>query len=71
MATATVMRQGLRVRFDDGMKNGKQKYKSKSFTNIREEATDDNLLAVSNALNELTEKEILQTFKDTNTLIEG
>ena len=70
MATSTVMRQGLRIRFDNGNVDGKQKYKSKSFTNIRSEATDDNLLEVSNALNNLTKKEILQTFRDTNTLIE-
>lgn len=71
MATSTVVKNQLKLEFDNGVVEGKQKYKAKTFSNIKEEATDENLLEVSKAINALTEKAVLKTTKVVSTLIEA
>ena len=63
MATSKIEKTQLRLQFDNGKIDDRQRYKSKTISNITENATDDNLLAVSNAINSVTEKEVLITQK--------
>ncbi len=63
MAASTIEKTQLRLQFDNGKIDDRQRYKSKTISNITENATDDNLLAVSNAINSVTEKEVLITQK--------
>ena len=70
MATSSVQKVQLKLEFDNGMSDeGKQKYKSRTLSNIRHEASDDNLLQASNAINALTSKEVLRTSKIVTTEI--
>lgn len=63
MAASTIEKTQLRLQFDNGKIDDRQRYKSKTISNITENATDDNLLSVSNAINSVTEKEVLITQK--------
>lgn len=67
MATATLEKIQLKLQFDAGKDGERQKYKTKTLSNISEEATDDNLLIVSNSIDTLTEKDLLKTVKVVTT----
>lgn len=64
MAQVKVVNNQLRLEFDNGLtESGKMKIKAKTFSNLRPEATDDNLLVVSQAIEGLTTKDLHKTKK--------
>lgn len=60
----------LRLQFDAGEVDGKQKYKNKTFSNIKHSASNEDLLVVSNSINTLSEKNILITQKVVTSVLE-
>ncbi len=60
---AIIEKTQLRLEFDNGMKEGRQMIKSRTYSNIKHDATDDGLKATSDAVNALSEKNILATKK--------
>lgn len=67
---ARIEKTQLRLQFDAGEVDGKQKYKSKTFSNIKHSAENDNLLLVSNSINALSEKDVLITKKVVTSVLE-
>ena len=64
MANVLVTSNQLRLEFENGMtETGKMKVKSKTFSNIRTDATDDNLLVAAKAIDGLTAKSLHKTKK--------
>lgn len=70
MAISTVEKVQLKLEFDNGLVDGKQKYKPRTFSNIKETATDENILGTSDAINALSENPVLRTSKVVTSLIE-
>lgn len=69
---STIEKTILRLQFDKGLgEDGKQKYTTKSFQNLRHDAEDTNLLQVSNAVGALSQEKVLRTTKVQTTLIEA
>ena len=65
-----LLRKSLVIELDHGLKNGKQVIKNKSFSNINEAASDQNLYEAAKALMSLQKYNILQVKKvDTNAII--
>lgn len=61
MAEANLKASSLRLVFDDGMnEQGKPVYKTKTFSNIRLDATPDQLSQTANALGALSEKPLVR-----------
>jgi hypothetical protein len=61
MAEAKLRGSSLRLVFDYGMdEKGKPVYKTKTFSNIRLEATPDQLSQAANALGSLSEKPLVR-----------
>lgn len=67
---AIIEKTQVRLQFDGGIVDGKQRYKNKTFSNIKEEASDESILVVSDAINSLSEKDVLKTRKVVTTRIE-
>lgn len=67
---ATIEKSVLRLEFDNGIIDGKQKYKASSFSNLKHDATDQNILQTSRAINALTQPEVLRTTTVVTSLIE-
>ena len=64
MANVLVTSNQLRLEFENGMtETGKMKVKAKTFSNIRSDATDDNLLVAAKAIDGLTSKALHKTKK--------
>lgn len=53
----------LKFHIDDGMKDGKQRVKTRTFKNINAAASDENIIAVKNELNKVLQKEVLEAVK--------
>lgn len=53
----------LMLEFDAGVVNGKQTLKNKSYSNIRQTATDESLLKTANTLAGLQERDLLTVRK--------
>lgn len=70
MATSIVDKTQLKLQFDNGMVDGKQRYKSKTFSNIKNDASDDGLFAASSAINTLSGDSVLKTLRVVTTAIE-
>lgn len=69
---ATVLEKNvLELHFDDGMKNGKQQIKRKSYSNIKLNALDTGLKSASSAIDVLSKKEVLNTKKVATSRIEA
>lgn len=72
MAQAKVINNQLRLEFNDGLTEaGKTRVKSKTFSNLRAEATDDNLLVVGQSIEGLSEKDLHKTKKIVTSEIIG
>ena len=62
MADVLQTKRALRLEFEDGMtETGKLKVKTQTFSNIKNTATQDNLLVISKAIDGLTKKDIHKT----------
>lgn len=51
----------LRLEQDNGMQGDRQMYTTKTISNIKEDATNDGLLAISDAVSALSQKQVLNT----------
>lgn len=73
MAIQTVKEKiSLRLEFDGGVVNGKQKIHPKSFTQINISAEDEALLNTANVLASLQDRNLLRVKKiETTDLIQG
>lgn len=68
---AIIEKTQLRLEYDNGMSNGRQLYKSKTYSNVKNDATDEGLKAASDAINALSEKDVLLTKKIVTSRIEA
>lgn len=66
---ATIEKTQLRLEFDDGMRNGKQVFKVRTYSNIKNDATDVSLKSASDAIDALSQKDIVNTKKVVTSLI--
>lgn len=74
MAVAELYSSTLQIILDDGldMDSGKQVYKTKSFNNIKPEATADQLYALAHAFVELQERPLYDIErKDSSQIMES
>lgn len=71
MATSVLEKRNLRLEHDDGIVNGKQKFKTQSVPDIKSDATDDGLYAVGIAYNALSAKEVINLKKVDTSAIYG
>ena len=69
MATSMVEKTQLRLEHDNGMVDGKQRVKAKTFSNIKPDANDDSLHAVGTAVNALSTKPVLKVKKVVTSVI--
>lgn len=51
----------VKLGYDNGMKDGKQQISYQSFTDVKRNAADASILAFSNAINALSEKDVILT----------
>lgn len=70
MAVSTIETKKLKLMFDNGVVDGKQKYTTKTISNVLSNASDEGLLAVSLACNTLTENAVLKTKRADEYLIQ-
>ena len=63
MASSLLLSVSLILEFDAGIINGKQKIVNKSFSNVRDQATDAGLLSTANALANLQDFDLLKVKK--------
>ena len=60
----------LKIKLDLGMVDGKTKVRSKTFSNLKHDATSQNVYDVAESLMSLQEYDVLETIKiDTTTLL--
>ena len=71
MATSVLEKRNLRLEHDDGIVDGKQKFKTQSVPDIKSNATDDGLYAVGIAYNALSAKEVINLKKVDTSAIYG
>ena len=71
MATSVLEKRNLRLEHDDGIVNGKQKFKTQSVPDIKSDATDDGLYAVGIAYNALSAKDVINLKKVDTSAIYG
>lgn len=63
MATSIFEKRLLKLEKDNGVVDGKQRLSTQSFSDIKADATDENLYAVSTAIDALSSKEVLNVKK--------
>lgn len=59
----------LRIKLDLGMVDGKTKVRSKTFSNLKHDATSQNVYDVAESLMALQEYDVLETIKIDNTTL--
>lgn len=67
---AVIEKTQLRLEYDNGMKDGKQLIQSKTYSNVKADATDEGLKSASDAINTLSAKNVLNTKKIVTSKIE-
>ena len=55
------IKTAIKLGYDNGMKDGKQQISYQSFSDIKRNATDANIISFSNAINALSNKDVLLT----------
>ncbi|WP_046174220.1 DUF1659 domain-containing protein [Domibacillus indicus] len=70
MAQATLMKSSLRLVFDNGVdENGKQVFKTKSYSNVKPSATPDQFSAAAAAISTLSSMPLASVERnDTSTI---
>lgn len=58
MATTSINKVALKINFDEGIVDGKQKLKAKTISRVGKTATDDELFEAANLLGSLQTKAI-------------
>ena len=71
MATSVLEKRTLRLEHDDGIVNGKAKFKTQSVPDIKSNAADDGLYAVGVAYNALSAKMVVNVKKVDTSAIYG
>lgn len=70
MATETINASSLKLRFDKGLgENGKALIGSKTYSNLKEDASSDDILAVAKAIEGLQKHTLYDTLKLDSTSI--
>lgn len=59
----------LKIKLDLGMVDGKTKVRSKTFSNLKHDATSQNVYDVAESLMALQEHDVLETIKIDNTTL--
>ena len=59
----------LKIKLDLGMVDGKTKVRSKTFSNLKHDATSQNVYDVTESLMALQEYDVLETIKIDNTTL--
>lgn len=59
----------LKIKLDLGMVDGKTKVRSKTFSNLKHDATSQNVYDVAESLMSLQEYDVLETIKIDNTTL--
>lgn len=59
----------LKLGFDNGIQNDVQKYRHKTYSNLKPEATDESLKKISDAISAVSKKDVLKTYKILTTEI--
>lgn len=59
----------LKIKLDLGMVDGKTKVRSKTFSNLKHDATSQNVYDVAESLMSLQEYDVLETIKVDNTTL--
>ena len=59
----------LKIKLDLGMVDGKTKVRSKTFSNLKHDATSQNVYDVAESLMALQEYDVLETIKIDNTTL--
>lgn len=59
----------LKIKLDLGMVDGKTKVRSKTFSNLKHDATSQNVCDVAESLMALQEYDVLETIKIDNTTL--
>ena len=59
----------LKIKLDLGMVDGKTKVRSKTFSNLKHDATSQNVYDVAESLMALQEYDVLETIKINNTTL--
>ncbi|NLD16272.1 MAG: DUF1659 domain-containing protein [Tissierellia bacterium] len=67
---ATIEKTQLRLEYDNGMKDGKQAIQARTYSNLKNNATDEGLKSASTAIGTLSKKDILNTKKIVTSKIE-
>ncbi|WP_099159553.1 DUF1659 domain-containing protein [Virgibacillus ndiopensis] len=73
MAVAEIFKSTLQLVFDDGIDptSGKQIFKTKSFNNVKTEATADQLYAIAQAMAPLQERSLYNIEREDSSEIQG
>ena len=55
------IKTSVKLGYDNGMVDGKQKYSYQSFSDVKRDAADANILTFSDAIDALSKKDVLLT----------
>ena len=59
MATREHIKTAIKLGFDNGMKDGKQQIKYQSFSNVKRTATELHMLVLANAIDDLSDRDVI------------
>lgn len=71
MASKNLEKVSLKIEYSEGLVDGKEKFSSKNFNNIKLDATDQNLLEFSTIVENIQDKDLSKVYKlETSVLSE-
>lgn len=70
MATSILENKKIKLMLDNGMLDGKQRYRTVTYSNINNEANAEQILLFSGAYNDMSSVEVLKTYDIEENLVE-
>lgn len=70
MATSILENKKIKLMLDNGMLDGKQRYRTVTYSNINNEANAEQILLFSGAYNDMSSVQVLKTYDIEENLVE-
>ena len=70
MATSILENKKIKLMLDNGILDGKQRYRTVTYSNINNEANAEQILLFSGAYNDMSSVEVLKTYDIEENLVE-
>lgn len=70
MATSILENKKIKLMLDNGILDGKQRYRTVTYSNINNEANEEQILLFSGAYNDMSSVQVLKTYDIEENLVE-